>query len=58
MNLETCRTGGAELYHRLHLPTYPVSVTYIRSEEKIPEKAVRPSSGIFTGRGSSRGRWC
>jgi uncharacterized protein (DUF169 family) len=45
MNLETCRTGGAELYQRLHLPTYPVSITYIQSEEEIPEKTLRPSSG-------------
>ena len=45
MNLEDYREMGNDLYHRLHLPTYPVAVKYIKSEDDIPENAVRPSTG-------------
>ena len=44
MNLEEFRQAGKELYHKLHLPTYPVCVTYIKREDDIPEKALRPSA--------------
>ena len=44
MNLENFREAGSDLYHRLHLPTYPVAIKYIKSEDEIPEKAVRPST--------------
>ena len=44
MNMEEYRQAGVDLYHRLHLPTYPVAITYIKSEDEIPETAVRPSA--------------
>jgi len=44
MNLEQIRQYGEELYHRLHLPTWPVGITYIKTTDDIPEQAVRPSS--------------
>jgi uncharacterized protein (DUF169 family) len=45
MDLKTFQEMGSDLYHRLHLPTYPVAVKYIKSEDEIPENAVRPSAG-------------
>ncbi|SHL01914.1 Uncharacterized conserved protein, DUF169 family [Desulfatibacillum alkenivorans DSM 16219] len=44
MALETLKKLGEELYAKLHLPTYPVAVTYIKSEDEIPEQALRPSA--------------
>ncbi|MBI9078097.1 MAG: DUF169 domain-containing protein [Desulfatibacillum sp.] len=44
MNLEKFHTLGEELYTKLHLPTYPVSITYIKNESEIPEQAMRPSA--------------
>jgi uncharacterized protein (DUF169 family) len=44
MNLEQIKKVGEELYHKLHLPTYPVGITYIKKEEDIPKQAVRPST--------------
>jgi len=44
MKLEAFREAGKELSQRLHLPTSPVAVTYIKSEDDIPEKALRPSA--------------
>jgi uncharacterized protein (DUF169 family) len=44
MNLETLKKLGNDLYHRLHLPTFPVSITYIKTEKEIPEGAIRPSA--------------
>jgi len=44
MNVEQIRKTGEELYHKLHLPTWPVGITYIKKEGDIPEEAVRPSS--------------
>ena len=45
MDLKGLREMGNDLYHRLHLPTYPVAIKYIKSEDEIPEEAVRPSTG-------------
>ena len=42
--MEQIKKSGEELYHKLHLPTYPVGITYIKKEEDIPENATRPSS--------------
>ena len=42
--MEQIQKSGEELYHKLHLPTYPVGITYIKKEEDIPENATRPSS--------------
>ena len=44
MTLEEFRKLGESLYHKLHLPTWPVGITYIKSPEEIPQAAVRPSS--------------
>ncbi len=44
MNLEAFKRLGEDLYHKLHLPTYPVGITYIKKEDDIPEQAVRPSA--------------
>jgi len=44
MNLTDFQQLGKELYEKLHLPTYPVSITYIKSEDEIPAKAMRPSA--------------
>jgi len=39
MNSEEFRKSGDELYHKLHLPTWPVGITYIKKEPII--KALR-----------------
>ncbi|MDY6830363.1 MAG: DUF169 domain-containing protein [Thermodesulfobacteriota bacterium] len=44
MNLTDFQQLGKELYEKLHLPTYPVAITYIKSEDEIPVKAMRPSA--------------
>jgi uncharacterized protein (DUF169 family) len=44
MNLNDLRRMGKELYEKLHLPTYPVAITYIKSEDEIPVKTMRPSA--------------
>jgi uncharacterized protein (DUF169 family) len=44
MDLEEIRKIGEELYHRLHLPTWPVGITYLKKLEEIPAQALRPSA--------------
>ena len=44
MDLEQFKKAGEELYHKLHLPTFPVSITYIKQTDEIPEQAMRPSA--------------
>jgi uncharacterized protein (DUF169 family) len=44
MDIESYRSAGADLIGRLHLPTGPVAIKYIKSEDEIPEQAVRPSA--------------
>ncbi len=44
MDLDAYHQAGKNLYDRLHLPTYPVAIKYIKSEDEIPERAFRPSS--------------
>jgi len=44
MKLEAYREAGTELSQRLHLPTFPVAVTYVKKEDDIPKKALRPSA--------------
>jgi len=44
MDLEGFREVGNDLYHRLHLPTYPVAIKYIKKEDEIPKEAIRPSA--------------
>ncbi len=42
--LDEYRSRGQDLYHELHLSTYPIAIKYIESEDEIPEGAVRPSA--------------
>jgi uncharacterized protein (DUF169 family) len=42
-NLDEYQKAGEEIYHKLHLATYPVAVTYIKDEAEIPEGTFRPS---------------
>ena len=42
-DLKEYQNAGRELYDRLHTPTYPVAVKYIKDESEIPDKAMRPS---------------
>ena len=44
MDLEEFRELGNDLYHRLHLPTYPVAIKFIKTEDEIPKEAIRPST--------------
>ena len=44
MNLEEFQKAGEALYHKLHLPTWPVGITYIKTLEEIPQAAIRPSA--------------
>jgi uncharacterized protein (DUF169 family) len=44
MDLEEIRKLGEELYHRLHLPTWPVGIAYLKKLEDIPAQALRPSA--------------
>lgn len=44
MKLTDFQRLGQELYDKLHLPTYPVAITYIRNEGEIPPQALRPSA--------------
>jgi uncharacterized protein (DUF169 family) len=41
MNLVQIQQAGEELYHKLHFPTCPVEITYIKKED-IPEQAAAP----------------
>lgn len=42
-NLDEFRKAGEDIYHKLHLATYPIAVTYIKDETEIPEGTFRPS---------------
>lgn len=42
-DLDAFRKAGEDLYHKLHLATYPVAITYIKDEKEIPEGVYRPS---------------
>ncbi len=44
MHLKEYQKLGKELYEKLHLPTYPVAITYIKNEDEIPEEAMKPSA--------------
>lgn len=44
MALADLRQLGEELYNKLHLPTYPVAITYFKTENEIPPKTMRPSA--------------
>ena len=43
MNLEAYHEAGNDLCRKLHLPTGPLAITYIKSEDEIPQKVIRPS---------------
>lgn len=36
--------AGQELYHKLHLSTYPIAIKYIKDVSEIPEGVTRPSA--------------
>jgi len=38
------QAAGEEIYHKLHLSTYPVAIKYIKSKDEIPEGAIQPSA--------------
>ena len=42
-NLDEFRNAGEDIRGKLHLATYPVAITYIKEEGKIPKGAFRPS---------------
>jgi uncharacterized protein (DUF169 family) len=44
MELDHVRKLGEELYHTLHLPTWPVGITYLKKIEEIPADTLRPSA--------------
>jgi uncharacterized protein (DUF169 family) len=44
-NLGDYKKAGNELHEKLRLATFPVGVTYIKSEHEIPQGAYRPSAG-------------
>jgi uncharacterized protein (DUF169 family) len=44
MSPEEFRAAGKKLYDMLHLPTYPVAVTYVRQGIDVPKQALRPSA--------------
>ena len=46
MDLEGFREIGNDLYHRLHLPTYPVAIKFIKSEDEIPKEAIVEGNDI------------
>lgn len=37
------KKAGDDLYHKLHLSSYPVGIKYIKSVDEIPEGAMQPS---------------
>ncbi|MBN2161224.1 MAG: DUF169 domain-containing protein [Spirochaetes bacterium] len=41
--IEDYRKSGDELFHALHLSTFPIAVRYIEDESEIPANALRPS---------------
>jgi len=42
--IQEYKKAGEDLYHRLHLSTYPIAIKYIKSAEEIPEGVMRPST--------------
>ncbi len=43
-SIEEYRRAGEDLYHKLHLSTYPVAIKYIKNIDEIPEGTLRPAS--------------
>ena len=43
-SLEDYQKEGHNLYHKLHLSTYPVAIKYIHDVDQIPDKVMRPSA--------------
>ena len=45
---EAYRTNGKELYHALHLATYPIAIKYITNTDEIPEDVIKAAkNGIY-----------
>lgn len=43
-NLDEFKKAGDELCSRLSLSSYPIAITFIRSEKEIPGETYRPSA--------------
>jgi len=43
--LDDYRRAGEDLYHKLHLATYPIAITYLKEGEEVPHGTFRPSKG-------------
>jgi uncharacterized protein (DUF169 family) len=43
-NIKDYKKAGDDLYHKLHLPTFPVAIKYIKDISEIPEGVIRPSA--------------
>lgn len=43
-SIDEFQNYGEDLFHKLHLSTYPVAVKYIRSKDEIPDSAMLPSA--------------
>jgi uncharacterized protein (DUF169 family) len=43
-SIDEFQTYGEDLFHKLHLSTYPVGVKYIRGKDEIPDGAMQPSA--------------
>ena len=43
--LDEYRKAGEDIRGKLQLATYPVAITYIRTEAEIPKGSFRPSKG-------------
>lgn len=43
-DLKDYQKAGEDIFHKLHLPTYPVAIKYIKDKAEIPEGAMQPSA--------------
>ncbi|MCP4760933.1 MAG: DUF169 domain-containing protein [archaeon] len=43
-NIEEYREAGEEIYHKLHLGSFPVAIKYIQSLDDIPDYVIRPKN--------------
>lgn len=43
-SIEAFRSYGEDLFHELHLSTYPIAIKYVKRTDEIPEDAMRPSA--------------
>ncbi len=43
-DLKDFRKAGEDIFHKLHLSTYPVAIKYIKGKDGIPQGAMQPSA--------------